>query len=260
MDIARHDRWNNPNAPAEERSTVAGPGSTIGYTEAVRRWLGGLLENSSTYGPIRSMADLSCSELEWQTLIPGWGSLDEFSGYDIVPAVVQRAKARALAARGALERPQLHFAVSDMVSSTEPLPAFDLVLLRDTLMHVSLTDALHVLERIDASGSKWLATTTFDTGDLASNVFILPGSWYAVNLLQPPFLLGPPVSSVLEGKPGVDRYGEKRLALWRLPILASALQRWHSNSQGLSAQTAAAVADPECEVEAQFTWPGPAAG
>ena len=108
-----------------------------------------------------------------------------------------------------------------MVSGCDSLPAVDLVLLRDTLMHLPLTDALHVLERIDASGSRWLATTTFDTG--ADNAFIAPGSWYPVNLLRAPFLLAPPLSSVLEGHPGVDRYGEKRLALWRLPILASPL-------------------------------------
>lgn len=220
-DIARQDKWNNPDSPAEERITVAGPGSSMVYTEAVRAWLGEILANTSTYGPIRSMVDLSCSELAWQTHIPGWDKLDRFSGYDIVGSVVERARARAVAARGDASTPVLQFGVADMVAANEPLPAHDLVLLRDTLMHVPPTDALHALERIDASGSTWLATTTFDDpdGGGGGNVFILPGSWYAVNLRQPPFILGPPISSVLEGRPGVDRYGQKRLAVWKLPVL-----------------------------------------
>lgn len=222
-DIAVQDKWNNAAAPAEERMTVAGPGSSLQYTAAVRAWLGDILANTSIYGPIRSVVDLSCSELAWQTAITGWSSLDRFSGFDIVPAVVERAQARAEAARGVSTLPVLHFGVADMVAAEAPLPAHDLVLLRDTLMHLPPTDALHALERIDASGSTWLATTTFDSpeGEVfgGSNVFILPGGWYPVNLQQAPFLLGPPVSSVLEGQPGVDRYGKKRLALWKLPVL-----------------------------------------
>lgn len=237
-DIARGDKWNNPAAPPEERATVAGPGSTVAYTEAVREWLGRVLVEQR----VRTMADLSCSELLWQPLIPGWTGLESFAGYDIVPDVVERARTRAEAARGAASTPALHFAVADLVASSphdDPLPAVDLVLLRDTLMHVPPTDALHALERIDASGSSWLATTTFDTGDHASNVFILPGSWYAINLRQAPFLLGPPVASVLEGKPGVDRYGQKRLALWRLPVLGRSPGEVH---EAALAAAAAAVA------------------
>jgi len=42
----------------------------------------------------------------------------------------------------------LHFEVADVVSGDGPLPAVDLVLLRDTLMHLPLTDALRVLREI----------------------------------------------------------------------------------------------------------------
>ena len=259
--IAATNSWNNPDAPPEERSTVAGPGSTVSYTAPVREWIGSLLANS-TLG-IRTMADLSCSELEWQTLIPGFDDLASFHGFDIVPDVVDRARAKAvsaLAAKGVRPRevehghehgaigsygllrarqhiaapfesatafeatkgmglgPALRFAVDDLVNGP-PLPAYDVVMVRDTLMHLSLTDALAALERIDASGSRYLITTTFDTGEHQSNTFIRPGSWYPINLQQLPFELGEPLSSVKEGLPGVDYYGKKTLALWQLPVV-----------------------------------------
>lgn len=240
--IAATDAWNNPSAPLEERATVAGPGSSIAYTEPIREWLGRVIAERE----IQTMADLSCSEMLWQPLIPGWGGLQAFSGYDIVPEVVNRARVRAMeavgfdmvdqggslrsvhgAVRGVRRRsvegrhgPALSFAVADLASAVEPLGKFDLVLVRDTLMHLPLTDALRTLERIDASGSKWLVTTTFDTGEQnRRNEFIAPGDWQPINLEIPPFEIGQPESWVNEGTPGVDFFGIKRLALWRLPVL-----------------------------------------
>lgn len=233
--IAAGDTWNNPAAPAEERATVAGPGSSMAYTAPVREWLGSLLHDAEM--SISTLADLSCSELLWQTQIPGWRDLRAFSGYDIVPEVVNRARARAREAvgeaadgshllHGAIQMrrrapsargPVLSFAVADIAHDSEPLGKFDLLLLRDTLMHLPLTDALRALERIDESGSRWLATTTFDTA--TPNAFIQPGAWYPINLELPPFELGPPHAWVAEGIPGVEFYGVKKLALWRLPAL-----------------------------------------
>ena len=153
--IAAADAWNSAAARVARDSgashTLAGPGSTLNYTAAARQFLGAVI---AAHG-VRSMADLSCSELHWQMQIEGFWQLDSFAGYDIVPAVVETARARAEAAAataraGGGATPTFTFAVADSVSDA-PFPAVDLVILRDTLMHLPLHDALAVLARIDAS-------------------------------------------------------------------------------------------------------------
>ena len=217
--ISQADAWNSHETRGAG-STLAGPGSTLPYTAPVRAWLGGVL---STWR-IRSVADMSCSELAWQTHIPGFFDLEAFTGFDIVPTLVQRAaKAAADAAivrqTAGLSVPRFTFSSADMVSDPT-FPPHDLVILRDTLMHLPIADALLALARIDASGSKWLVTTTFNNSDSgASNEFIQPGSWFPVDLLESPFFFPQPVSATLEGLPGTDRYGKKMLGLWRLPVL-----------------------------------------
>lgn len=217
--ISETDAWNSHETRGAG-STLAGPGSTLPYTAPVRAWLGGVL---STWR-IRSIADMSCSELAWQMHIPGFFDLEAFTGFDIVPSLVQRAaKAAADAAivrqTTGLSAPRFTFSSADMVSDPT-FPPHDLVILRDTLMHLPIADALLALARIDASGSKWLVTTTFNNSDSgASNEFIQPGSWFPVDLLESPFFFPPPISVTLEGLPGTDRYGKKMLGLWRLPVL-----------------------------------------
>ena len=223
--IAAKNSWNAPSVRAARSvtATLAGPGSTLNYTAAARAFLSRAI---SARG-VRSVADLSCSELHWQIELDGFCRLESFAGYDIVPAVVATARARGAAAAAACAEaggpppPALTFAVADSVSDP-PFPAVDLVILRDTLMHLPLHDALAVLARIDASGSRYLATTTFKSAPgVNGNAYISPGGWFPVDLSQPPFLLPEPEDAVLEGFPGVDRYGDKRLAIWRLPVLAA---------------------------------------
>jgi hypothetical protein len=187
--------------------TRAGPGSTIEYTANARTFLAGVIRELD----IRTMVDLSCSEMNWQHMIDGFDGLTEFAGFDIVAETVERNRQRF-----AQLAPRVRFEERDMVR--KPLSrAFDLVLVRDTLFHLPLSDVMTVLSSIEDSGSKYLATTYF-TGMKGSNCFIEPGSWYAVDLLAPPFLLPPPIDETLEGVPGTDYYGSKRLGLWELPL------------------------------------------
>jgi hypothetical protein len=208
-EIYSADKWNSGAQTFQNDSvTRAGPGSSLIYTEKVRLFLGDFIKQRN----IKTVADLSCNELLWQPLIPGFSELKLFSGFDIVPGAIQLAKDRV----SKLQSPTIELAVMDMTSESLSR-AFDLVIVRDTFFHLPLTDVMSALSLIEASGSQYLGTTTIDDPKLR-NTFILSGEWYPMNLYMPPFLFPEPILWVVEGIPGVDYYGKKKFGIWKLPL------------------------------------------
>jgi hypothetical protein len=199
--IFHGDEWNLPGLS----ETRAGPGSTISYTAAARALLGAAIVDLN----ITSIADIACSEMVWQPLIPGFDGLKLYAGFDIVASAIANASAR-------LRGSHVQLAVRDAVAEALPR-AYDLVLARDVLFHLPALDALTALELINESGSRYLATTTIDDPGLR-NVFIEPGSWYPINLRMAPFYFSAPLLETLEGRPGDDYYGKKKIGIWRLPV------------------------------------------
>ena len=215
-DIFRADSWNAGSmSAATDQVTRAGPGSSLEYTERVRSFLGNFFKSHN----ISRVADMSCSELLWQPLIPGFGDLELFVGFDIVPAAVERARARIEKLRSSSTRlpRQIKLEVTDFVSE-RLFGSFDLVIVRDTFFHLPPTDALIALEHISASGSRFLGTTTIAIESIR-NSFILPGEWYPLNLQKPPFSFPSPLNSTVEGFPGADYFGSKLFAIWPLPLV-----------------------------------------
>lgn len=214
-DIYGKNKWNVGAKPdARDSVTRAGPGSSLLYTAPVRAFLGSFIANFS----IHSVADLSCNEMLWQPHIPGFSGLHLFSGFDIVPAAIEAARANmsSLAAQGVALPKELTLEVMDMASGLLPR-AYDLVIVRDTFFHLPITDTLAALAHISSSGSRYLGTTTIDV-DALRNAFIFPGEWYPLNLRKPPFLLPAPLVETKEGLPGTDYYGAKKFAVWSLPL------------------------------------------
>ena len=80
-----------------------------------------------------------------------------------MPAVIDANRAKYAG------RPSLSFAALDFVNA--PLPhAADLVLCRDMVQHNTLKDGVRAYANIEASGAKYLVTTSHDVGGLDDNV------------------------------------------------------------------------------------------
>jgi len=203
--IFAKDMWNG-NRKFDEETTRAGPGSTMTYTARVRDFLGKFIAEHH----IETMADLSCNEMLWQRAIPGFEDLKLYAGFDIVPHAIEVSRNRTKGMKN------VELAVRDMVNQPLSRP-YDLVMVRDTLFHLPLTDALQVIANINNSGSKYFGTTYVDDPKI-KNVFIAPGDWYAINLRMLPFLFPAPLAAVEEGQPGNAFYGKKKFAIWKLPI------------------------------------------
>lgn len=178
--------------------SLSGEGSSLAETRALRAALPGLL---ARYG-VRSLLDLPCGDFFWMRALDL--SRIDYLGADIVPEIVAANQERHAA-------PGLRFRVLD--AAADPLPAVDLILCRDLLIHLSLSDIERVLASFRASGSRLLLITHF--AGCRENAEIVSGDFRPVNLCAPPFLWPPPLEEIDEQSrmPGGEGRG---LGLWRL--------------------------------------------
>lgn len=180
--------------------SASGAGSTEARAAAFRDELIALLRRIDT----RVLLDAPCGDGTW--IGPVADAVPRYVGVDVVPAVVERARARHGGERRTFARADL---------ARDPLPPADVILCRDCLVHFSFAEIRRALRNFRRSGAAWLVTTTFE--DAGPNLDIVTGGWRALNLREPPFSFPAPLAAIDERSPG---HPGKRLALWRMEALA----------------------------------------
>lgn len=184
--------------------SVSGTGSELRQTEALIAALPDLLKDLR----VTSMLDIPCGDFNWMKKVPLDGI--RYIGGDIVEKLVRTNRERFA------DRPELEFRVMDLLK--DPLPTCDLVVVRDCLVHLPLSDIVRALERLKASGSKYLLATTFTRHQESRD--IRTGDWRPINLQKPPFNLPEPLRSIDERCLEAEgRYADKVMALWDLRAL-----------------------------------------
>jgi hypothetical protein len=195
-DIHRKNAWRS-------RESVSGMGSERAGTRALRRHLPELLKRHG----VRSMLDAPCGDFGWMAEL----TLDiaSYHGVDIVAELVERLRDT--------HGDETHeFSVADITK--DALPAVDLVLCRDCLVHLSYEHAFAALRRFRETGSRLLLTTTYPR--LSRNFDAITGSWRALNLERPPFSFPPSLEWIDErSHEPYDRALGKSLGLWRMQDL-----------------------------------------
>lgn len=187
------------------QESVSGRGSDLDQTERLREALPHVLADLE----VKSLLDVPCGDFNWMRhVVEGMPGL-RYTGGDIVPALVA-----ATAARHASDR--IRFEVIDLTQST--LPAADLVLCRDCLVHLSFETALQALRTIRRAEIRYVALTTFP--DVQKNEDVPTGAWRQLNLEIAPFNLPPPMRVVNEGSTEEGaRFRHKSLGFWRMEDL-----------------------------------------
>ncbi len=189
-DIYRKRVWGDPES-------LSGTGSNLSQTEAIRVALPSLLAELR----VRSLLDVPCGDFYWMRLL----DLDvDYTGGDIVAELVEDNQARYGDERRRFRR-------IDLVK--DALPAADLLLCRDCLVHLSYEDIFRALANVKRSGCEYLLTTTYT--QLERNHDTPTGSWRALGLIRPPFNFPPPLRLVDEQCPDPG-YEDKHLGLWRV--------------------------------------------
>jgi len=202
-EIYESNSWGN----SESRS---GPGSTLRYTERVRKLLDLAIETFR----IDYFVDAPCGDCNWQPHLENFPSIN-YTGIDIVGQVVL--------ANGRKYRDLENAKFLNLDLVLDYLPQGDMILARDAIQHLSLADGLQVLRNIEASGAKFLVTNfhhSKHTGEAFSNRNIESGGYYPINVMLPPFNFPKPLFYIMDGDDESFENDEIKFAgVWQLPVV-----------------------------------------
>lgn len=185
--IYRERRWGNVES-------VSGQGSGKEMTATLRENLPQLFEKLD----VKSILDLPCGDFHWMQEVDLNGI--HYHGGDIVPELISKNNS-LYASQGR------SFSVLDLMSSD--LPAADLLIVRDCLVHLSFSDIEQALANIRRHSFKWILMTHFPYHSKNKN--IVTGEWRFLNCCLPPVNMPAP-------KQLLDDFSEagKYLALWEV--------------------------------------------
>ena len=194
----RRNKWGDP----ESRS---GKGSNLHSTSELRPQLEALIRELD----VKTFLDVPCGDYFWMQHV----KMDDvdYTGGDIVPEMIALNQSR-------YGNENAQFKVINLIEG--PIPAADLIFVRDCLVHLSNDHVAAALENIRASGGKYLLTTVFV--DVAENEDISTGQWRALDIRKPPFNLPKPDRFIDEG--AADAKGQqsgKMLGLWKLSDIST---------------------------------------
>jgi len=180
----------------DEAESVSGPGSTLEETEPIRREFPALLAELGA----SSLLDLPCGDFHWMQHTDLSGV--RYIGGDLVGDLIECNQEKHSC-------DGVEFQKIDLVNDT--LPAVDVILCRDCLVHLSFADAQAALSNIARSGAGWLLATSFPS--VTRNDDIVTGQWRPINLTLPPFNLPEP-EQVIGENCTESEFADKNLSLW----------------------------------------------
>lgn len=170
-------RW-----PAGKDETKSGIGSTLRYTKNVTTLINQIIETRK----IRTILDLGCGEMNWQQHLD-LTNIKEYYGIDIVSSVVDDDRQKFK------HDSRFYFDLGDITRLE--IPAYDLIICREVLFHLSIENIQKVLDNIRRSHCKYLLVTSHEN---TSNVDIQDGNFFEFNITAPPFDWKAPLEKVQE--------------------------------------------------------------
>ncbi len=182
-----------------DAESVSGSGSNLAQTTMIRAALSGLLARHG----VKSLLDAPCGDFHWMQHVAL--DLDEYIGADIVQAIVDRNN-QTHASLGQ------RFVRLDLL--TDELPAADLLLCRDCLVHLDYARIRQLVENLKRSKIPLLLTTSHTKH--MENVDKLTGQHRFLNLQKAPFYWPEPLEVIEEDVASVKRDSGKVLGLWQV--------------------------------------------
>jgi len=201
--------------PSYQGLKASGPGSMLRNAQnmiAVMHSVIGYVESYLGQSEV-SVLDAACGDMQWMSYILNARSDIQYTGADVVPDIIthhRRTFKRRLK--------NVEFIEHDIVSQALK-HSYDIVVMRDVLQHLWMSDAVAALRRVSESGSKFLLVTTFP--GTAVNVDVDKqslggGRKSSYNLEQLPFSLQSPICSSHD-------WEMEHVSLWKLPLMESSV-------------------------------------
>ncbi len=184
--------------------SVSGEGSTIKYTENIRREIPRLVTELG----VRVILDAPCGDYNWLRMIV-WDKEVNYIGGDIVKSLIDRNQSL-------YGNHNTRFINCDIVR--DMLPKADLWLCRDCLFHLSNRDIMLAIDNFLKSDINYILTSTHPNCGL--NQDIPTGSFRLLNLQMPPFNFGKPLTLIDDW---IEGFPVRQLALWERESLRTIL-------------------------------------
>jgi hypothetical protein len=189
----------------KQNESFSGPGSTLEYTQVLRRELPKLFDQFA----IRRVFDAPCGDFKWMKHVVDECPEVEYVGADIVARII-----KANTAQHANRR--IRFFQVDLTQTK--FPRADLMICRDCLFHLSYRDINLVLTNFVASGIPLLLTSTHL--GVVTNRDICSGDFRLTDLFSAPFNFSKDVLYRIED--WVPPFPPREMCLWSHDQVASA--------------------------------------
>jgi hypothetical protein len=186
------------------KESVSGAGSTLEYTENVRKEIPLLVERFK----VRKFLDAPCGDYNWFQAVQRPAGM-EYIGGDIVEELVRQNQVRFGDAG-------TRFISLDVIA--DALPQADMWMCRDCLFHFSYTDIFKTLANFLRSDIEYIFTSIHT--DCTANADIVTGGARQLNLELPPFNLCKPVLYIDDWIPG---FTVRRMGVWTREMVAESL-------------------------------------
>ncbi len=203
--IHQNNLWGNSES-------ASGPGSSLRYTENLRRELPELFRKFA----IKEIFDAPCGDFHWMRhLLP---NVDvQYIGGDIVSSLIE--------ANQRFKNDKVSFVHIDLTKDI--LPRADLMICRDLLFHLSYVDTISVLENFTRSNIAYLLTTTHNNTGGFLNVDIQSGSFRRIDLFSRPYCF--PSGTLAAIDDWIKPHYERQMCLWSADQVSVALSALKSN-------------------------------
>ncbi|CAM9411347.1 unnamed protein product, partial [Sphacelaria rigidula] len=212
----------------------SGEGSEVSSTTTIRSTVEQVIPNYE----VTSILDAPCGDLTWMPLVKGIGNV-RYTGADISATIVEdnRRKFGQVGVQAATRDSDAHQDTSlgtmdekgdkglrdpvfVQVDLVEEVPTardgqpFDLIFVRDMMLHLPTRHNLRVLENVQASGARLFMASTFLNGDenVLADTFV-PARGHLISLAKAPYCLRPPIALYHDDSTG---YADHHMGLWEL--------------------------------------------
>lgn len=155
--------------------SLSGVGSSLAQTSNVRKFLPYILEVYK----VRSILDMPCGDLNWMREILN-NFYGTYTGIDIVRPLITK-----LSVEFSQHSKRIEFIHGNALDIQ--LPDVDLLICRDFMFHLSLSDTFNLLSNIQKCNFRYFLATSHETDKKFVNRDIKTGGFRKINLFLPPY-------------------------------------------------------------------------
>lgn len=198
----------------------SGTGSRLSATAKIRRDLQALFLDFN----IETILDIGCGDFNWMRLVDF--SHRSYTGVDVVETLISGNISK-------YSKENISFKLSNCIS--DPVGKYDLVILRDVLVHLTMEDAFCVLKNITESGSRYLLTTSFTADRNNRDLKYSASQWRTLSLHKYPFCFPEPTRVINEGcQEANGLFDDKSLVLFEISALQDCIEKFEVSPLWLS--------------------------